>query len=211
MAGDCTLFVMSPARAMSLKERTNRIVQGQRVIALPPVIAYPSILLDDQVVHAKMFEARCDLQANVPATNDEHLRVLLGELELQRAPPHPVTLVHARVAVCRSKLREAVEPVEVGRYCDRAPSVVRAVHKSREAKAARDTGLKRELHEDPREVWERLLVRRARKRDIAEARGCKAVVEKFGDAVAAVEGTQVPRQREHVAPPWVRMQARHNP
>ena len=54
------------------------VVQGQRVIALAPVVADARLAVDDQRVDAELRQARGDRKPGLPAADDEHGRVAVG-------------------------------------------------------------------------------------------------------------------------------------
>ena len=80
-------LVLGNEHRESRRERHQRqvidvhlVVQGERVIAPPPVVADPLVAIDDQSIHAQRPQARGGGKARLPAANDEHdgITVLVG-------------------------------------------------------------------------------------------------------------------------------------
>src|SRR6266566_1015797 len=53
----------------------DRVVQGQRLVALAPRVAGPRIAIDDDRWHAELAQPRAQGDAALPAANDDHVRL----------------------------------------------------------------------------------------------------------------------------------------
>src|SRR6266487_5546460 len=53
----------------------DRVVQGQRLIALAPRVAGPGIAIDDDCGHAELAQPRAESDPALAATNDDHVRL----------------------------------------------------------------------------------------------------------------------------------------
>src|SRR5438445_12053156 len=53
----------------------DRVVQGQRLVALAPRVAGPGIAIDDDRGHAELAQPRAQSNAALPATNDDYVRL----------------------------------------------------------------------------------------------------------------------------------------
>src|ERR1700704_5181526 len=56
----------------------DRVVQGQRLVALAPRVAGPGMAIDDDRRHAQLAQPRAEGDATLPAANDDHVR--LGDM-----------------------------------------------------------------------------------------------------------------------------------
>ena len=177
-------------------------MQAQRRIAVPPVVAYPLVLLAHQRGDAEELEARADLEAALPAADDEHRGVPVDELALARALLEPLAVVRRKVAARARRLGVPAQALEVREHVVRAPAA-RDGHEPRDAAAGAGGALARVVHAHPREVLVEGVRLREREREVAQLRLLQAVVQERADARRALERAQVPRHREQVAPPGV--------
>src|ERR1700674_2454279 len=53
----------------------DRVVQGQRLVALAPRVAWPGIAFDDDRRDAELAQPRAEGDATLPAANDDHVRL----------------------------------------------------------------------------------------------------------------------------------------
>lgn len=202
----------------------HRVVQAQSLIPEPPVIPDAFILLDDERLEAKCLQASSNAQSTLSGTNDEHggLLFVSNTLDLALASTLPEAMVWLGVTTRSSEFWEIVQALEVG-----VDSLGLPVFPISETSSVLhtdwyDPGNPRAYSTDSLEGEEELNPDQVRRnlsemgrqggfgiRELNfEAPELRLVVSineaidsELADGVMANEGSEVPRQREHVAPP----------
>ena len=195
------------------------IVQRQRVIALAPVVADPRLAVDDQGVDLQLLEARGDAQPGLAAADHQHRRIAVGIFGLGLAQVEPVRAAKiARIGVA-ARPRDAELFLKTLQFFQRRqqrpgfqPAAVAGIRgQPHNAVAAALPGFELEDRLDRAGAGARHL---ARRRAIGidrkpAGRGADGVsLQLLQDRVRAVDGLDVPAQRQHVAPIAVGMKQR---
>ena len=177
----------------------DRVVQAQRLVAVAPAVAGPLAALDDDRRHAELAQARAERDPALAAADDHDLGLdlvaeLLGLLLALLEPRLAVRSAPCSTPFGRpgpGRLLVALELVQRGQQRPRL-----AVAQPQQPAAAADRG----LEADPRRRDAVGGVRRLGRVPVARLRVPEREVEHVADLVRALDGLDVPRERDQVAP-----------
>ena len=180
---------------------TNRIVQAQRIISMPPIISDPRVRLNDKRRHAQTLESRRELQPTLPTAADQHHRVLVCKRSLQ-PPLFRPEIIRFVVAEGSDLLREPLGVLEICEHAMAFPLSALREHQSKDAGAQPDVGFESECALNPRHVregrleFDRILV----ELETQQAAGWHPIGKESGDLGRPVKGAEVPGKGEYVPP-----------
>ncbi len=187
------------------------IVQGQRVIALAPVVADALFAIDDQRIDIQLLQAGGDAQAGLSAADDEHggiMIVVSSRGFSQIEPVRPAKIPRIGVAARTLGAELLLKTLELAKLRQQRPGLWRVAivgirDQPDNSAAAPHTSLELEDRFDrvgarAHHLARRPAVRIDRKRRRHGAAGVGPQL--FQDLVRAVDGLDVPAQCQHVAP-----------
>ncbi len=195
------------------------VVQGQRVIALAPIVADPRLAVDDQRVDLELLQPRGDRKPGLSAADHQHIGVAVGIFGgglAQVEPVGPAEVARIGLAAwprmalllletlqlfqCRQQ-RPGLQPVAIAGIGDQPHDTVAATGRRLEFEDRLDRLSAGAHHSAGRGALgiDAEVMRRA----AAGMRG-----QFLEDREGAVDGLDVPAQRQHVAPVAVGMEKR---
>ena len=187
----------------------DRVVQAERLVAVAPLVAGPRVLVDHEAGYAELPQPGAEGDAALAAADDEHvglrgaaeaLGLLLAALLPGRTPLVGAVL-GAHRAVLVARLLVALQLVERGEERERLRPVL--VDQPEQAAAPTDGGLEPE----PRGHHAVRLVGGLVQHEAGRVGALERVLQQVGDALAALDGLEVPGERHQVAP--VRLGGEH--
>ena len=184
-------------------ELTDWIVQAQRLVPVPPLVANALVLLHDQRWYAEMLQPSGDIQTTLSASYDENRRIRVHELLLALALCKPLPMVRERISVGPDLLREALELLEIRVEREAGPLAIRSGHETEETTVHAMFSLEGVLAEDPRQIGVWVLKLGVYQLEPGRTGSGKRILQELANLGHAMESTERPSQREHVAPPGV--------
>ena len=190
----------------------DRIVQHQRVIPVPPVVADAIVLFDDERRDVELLEPRRDGESRLSAPNDQHLRVCFGKGILVATLVEPVpapdlfSVRDASNPSCAQVLLESLQLLHRGQESPRFPTPLAVRHEAEEAATSRQLRLEPvEGLDGARGIGSREGgLSAGLESKFTRPGGCHRPRHRATNRLRAVERPQVPREREQVAPPAFR-------
>jgi hypothetical protein len=185
------------------------VVQGERVVALAPVVADARHAVDDQRVDPELVEAGGDRQPRLSAADDQHRGITIDVLGGLPAQVEPVGSAEvARIGLAARPVGadmlfmpvQSLERRQQGPCPQTAPGTWREPH---HAAAAPVGGLEREDRLDRLDAgadhaaWRRAL---RIDRETRRLRARHAIAEAFDHGLSATDGFDLPGERKHIAP-----------
>ena len=179
----------------------DRVVQAQRLVALAPLVAGPLVLVDDDRGHAELPQPRAERDAALAAADDQHVR-LRGVAErlslvlplLRPRPRCPGRLPCTAPSTRDGPLRLLVALQFLQRRQQR-PRLRRLL--SRRCPTPRPTAVSNSMNAETTPPSSVGVLAGAEARRVGAG---EAFAEHVGDLVAALDGLDVPGERDQVAP-----------
>ena len=191
------------------------VVQGQRVIALAPVVADALRAVHDQRIDVQLIQARGDRKPGLPAANDQHdgIPVDIRGGRFPEVKPIGAAKV-ARIGFAfRPRCADLfLEPFDFVERCEQCPRFHAAIggigHKPQDAVAAAFGGFESEDRFDRVGAGAHHMAGRSPAGigpEASRTRPADMRVQLFNNSVGAVNRSQVPGQRQRIAPMAIRM------
>ena len=177
----------------------DRVVQAQRLVALAPRVAGALVALADDRRHAELAQPRPEPDRALPAADDHDLGLLgvperLGFLHARLEPRHAVAVGAVLDALGPVRAFRLLMALELVQRREQRPRL--AVAQAQQPVAAPRRGLER----DPRRRDPVGRVRRLRRVPAAGLHVLELRVEHRLDLTRPLDGLEVPRERDQVAP-----------
>ena len=182
-------------------------MQAKRLVPLSPQLTDARLPLDHQRFDSKIFQSRRQFKTRLTTPNDDYHRLLVWPLALALPTPlfRPRPVLRFLLPQRTGELRHAVQTLQVRENRVGLPFPVRRGNEAQDARGGSRGGREREKCLDPRNVRVRLphgggFDVELEIRDFGDR---EAIEQESLDAIAAVEGAEVPCEREDVAPEGV--------
>ncbi len=193
------------------------VVQGQRVVALAPVVTDARLAIHDQRIDLQLGQARSDRKPCLPAAHDQHggvpVRIFGGGIA-QIEPVRPAEVARIGFAL---RPRPADAFLHAAQFIERSEqrprlwrlSISAIRSQAQHAAAAADGGFEAEDRFERFRARARHAPRRRSLRVHLKARrlGARGVrLQLACNAIETADGPDLPRQREHIAPMAIGME-----